>query len=200
MLQYPVCRPSALQPERTRSCGGTSSTLQPVWEVLWEGYPSVDPYQTCSPSAEPCCVLLFPSAPSVPTQLRLSPGSSTSLVASWAGASGAAWLHLELRNLLTQKVSTTLSARRGLTSYTFQHLQPGTQYWLGLSAMAGSYSVVGPNATAWTCKYELGDPSFLPASGPASESWSPDKALGAQGDFAWTWPKASPGPSSGALL
>lgn len=125
---------------------------------------------TASPSAEPRCVLLFPSAPSIPTQLRLSPSSSTSLVASWAGASGAAWLHLELRSLVTQKVSTTLSARRGLTSYTFQHLHPGTQYWLGLSATAGSHTVVGPNATAWTCEYELGDPSFLPASGPASES------------------------------
>ncbi|XP_014728095.1 PREDICTED: LOW QUALITY PROTEIN: receptor-type tyrosine-protein phosphatase V-like [Sturnus vulgaris] len=90
------------------------------------------------------------TAPSIPTQLRLSPVSSTSLVASWAGAAGAAWLHLELRDLLTQKVSTTLSARRGLSSYTFQHLHPGTQYWLGLSATAGSYTVVGPNATAWT--------------------------------------------------
>ncbi|NXA07641.1 PTPRV phosphatase, partial [Sapayoa aenigma] len=90
------------------------------------------------------------TAPSIPTQLRLSPGSSTSLVASWAGAAGAAWLHLELRNLLTQTVTTTLSARRGLTSYCFQHLHPGTQYWLGLSAIAGSYTVVGPNATAWT--------------------------------------------------
>ncbi|NWY71114.1 PTPRV phosphatase, partial [Erithacus rubecula] len=90
------------------------------------------------------------TAPSIPTQLRLSPASSTSLVASWADAAGAAWLHLELRNLLTQKVSMTLSARRGLTSYTFQHLHPGTQYWLGLSAMAGPYTLVGPNATAWT--------------------------------------------------
>ncbi|NWS03036.1 PTPRV phosphatase, partial [Motacilla alba] len=90
------------------------------------------------------------TAPSIPTQLRLSPGSSTSLVASWAGAAGAAWLHLELRNLLTQKVSTTLSARRGLSSYTFQHLQPGTRYWLGLSATAGPYTALGPNATAWT--------------------------------------------------
>ncbi|NXH80307.1 PTPRV phosphatase, partial [Edolisoma coerulescens] len=90
------------------------------------------------------------TAPSIPTQLRLSPGSSTSLIASWAGAAGAAWLHLELRNLFTQKVSMTLSARRGLSSYTFQHLHPGTQYWLGLSAMAGSHTVVGPNATAWT--------------------------------------------------
>ncbi|XP_053854303.1 receptor-type tyrosine-protein phosphatase V-like [Vidua macroura] len=90
------------------------------------------------------------TAPSIPTQLRLSPGSSTSLVASWAGAAGAAWLHLELRNLLTQRVSTTLSARRGLSSYTFQHLHPGTHYWLGLSATAGPYTAVGPNATAWT--------------------------------------------------
>ncbi|XP_039554497.1 receptor-type tyrosine-protein phosphatase V-like isoform X4 [Passer montanus] len=90
------------------------------------------------------------TAPSIPTQLRLSPGSSTSLVASWAGAAGAAWLHLELRNLLTQKVSTTLSARRGLSSYTFQHLHPGTHYWLGLSATAGPYTAVGPNVTAWT--------------------------------------------------
>ncbi|NXX86356.1 PTPRV phosphatase, partial [Urocolius indicus] len=90
------------------------------------------------------------TAPSIPTQLRLSPGSSTSLVASWVGAAGAAWLHLTLHNLLTQTVTTTLSARRGLTSYTFQHLQPGTRYWLGLSAIAGPYTMAGPNATAWT--------------------------------------------------
>lgn len=94
----------------------------------------------------------FPPAPSIPTQLRLSPGSSTSLLASWAGAGGAAWLHLVLRNLLTQTVTKTLSAKRGLTSYTFQHLHPGTQYWLGLSAMAGPYTMDGPNATAWTCE------------------------------------------------
>uniref|UniRef100_A0A8C5JJT0 protein-tyrosine-phosphatase n=1 Tax=Junco hyemalis TaxID=40217 RepID=A0A8C5JJT0_JUNHY len=90
------------------------------------------------------------TAPSIPTQLRLSPASSTSLVASWAGAAGAAWLHLELHNLLTQKVSMSLSARRGLSSYTFQHLHPGTHYWLGLSATAGPYTALGPNATAWT--------------------------------------------------
>uniref|UniRef100_A0A8C7E9H7 protein-tyrosine-phosphatase n=1 Tax=Nothoprocta perdicaria TaxID=30464 RepID=A0A8C7E9H7_NOTPE len=93
------------------------------------------------------------TAPSIPTQLRLTPGSSTSLFASWAGAGGAAWLHLTLRDLLTQTVTKTLSAKRGLTNYTFQHLQPGTQYWLGLSAMAGPYSTMGPNATAWTCEY-----------------------------------------------
>ncbi|XP_057895997.1 receptor-type tyrosine-protein phosphatase V-like, partial [Melospiza georgiana] len=90
------------------------------------------------------------TAPSVPTQLRLSPASCTSLVASWAGAAGSAWLHLELHNLLTQKVSMSLSARRGLSSYTFQHLHPGTHYWLGLSATAGPYTALGPNATAWT--------------------------------------------------
>ncbi|NWU94895.1 PTPRV phosphatase, partial [Upupa epops] len=90
------------------------------------------------------------TAPSVPTKLRLSPGSSTSLVASWAGATGAAWLHLTLHKVLTQMVTSTLSARRGLTSYTFQHLHPGTQYWLSLSAVAGPYTVGGPNATAWT--------------------------------------------------
>uniref|UniRef100_A0A8C9MUY5 protein-tyrosine-phosphatase n=1 Tax=Serinus canaria TaxID=9135 RepID=A0A8C9MUY5_SERCA len=90
------------------------------------------------------------TAPSIPTQLRLRPGSSTTLIASWAGAAGAAWLHLELHNLLTQKVSMSLSARRGLSRYTFQHLHPGTHYWLGLSATAGPYTALGPNATAWT--------------------------------------------------
>ncbi|NXU55843.1 PTPRV phosphatase, partial [Turnix velox] len=90
------------------------------------------------------------TAPSVPSQLRLSPGSSTSLVASWADGGGAAWLHLTLHNLLTHTVATTLSARRGLSSYTFQHLHPGTHYCLGLSAMAGPYTLLGPNATAWT--------------------------------------------------
>ncbi|XP_027753905.1 receptor-type tyrosine-protein phosphatase V-like isoform X2 [Empidonax traillii] len=108
------------------------------------------------------------TAPSIPTQLRLSPGSSTSLVASWAGAAGAAWLHLELRNLLTQTVTTTLSARRGLTSYTFQHLHPGTQYWLGLSATAGSYTVVGPNATAWTYPLSPGNVTLSSAEEQSS--------------------------------
>ncbi|XP_050182956.1 receptor-type tyrosine-protein phosphatase V-like isoform X2 [Myiozetetes cayanensis] len=108
------------------------------------------------------------TAPSIPTQLRLSPGSSTSLVASWAGAAGAAWLHLELRNLLTQTVTTTLSARRGLTSYTFQHLHPGTQYWLGLSATAGSYTAVGPNATAWTYPLSPGNVTLSSAEEQSS--------------------------------
>ncbi|KAJ7421764.1 receptor-type tyrosine-protein phosphatase V-like protein [Pitangus sulphuratus] len=108
------------------------------------------------------------TAPSIPTQLRLSPGSSTSLVTSWAGAAGAAWLHLELRNLLTQTVTTTLSARRGLTSYTFQHLHPGTQYWLGLSATAGSYTAVGPNATAWTYPLSPGNVTLSSAEEQSS--------------------------------
>ncbi|NXD27259.1 PTPRV phosphatase, partial [Spelaeornis formosus] len=122
------------------------------------------------------------TAPSIPTRLRLSPGSSTSLVASWADAAGAAWLHLELRNLLTQKVSTTLSARRGLTSYTFQHLQPGTQYWLGLSATAGPHTVVGPNATAWTYPLSPGNVTLSSAEGQNSlqARWS---VPGGQRDF-----------------
>ncbi|NWS77381.1 PTPRV phosphatase, partial [Crotophaga sulcirostris] len=114
------------------------------------------------------------TAPSIPTQLRLSPGSSTSLVASWAGAAGAAWLHLTLHNLLTQKVATTLSAGRGLTSYTFQHLHPGTQYWLGLSATAGPYTTVGPNATAWTYPLSPGNVTLSRAEEQSSlqAGWS----------------------------
>ncbi|XP_009983628.1 PREDICTED: receptor-type tyrosine-protein phosphatase V-like, partial [Tauraco erythrolophus] len=108
------------------------------------------------------------TAPSIPTQLRLSPNSSTSLVASWAGAGGATWLHLTLHNLLTQTVTTTLSARRGLTSYTFQHLHPGTQYWLGLSATAGPYTVGGPNATAWTYPLSPGNVTLSSAEEQSS--------------------------------
>ncbi|KAM6237104.1 receptor-type tyrosine-protein phosphatase V-like isoform 4-T4 [Porphyrio hochstetteri] len=108
------------------------------------------------------------TAPSIPTQLQLSPSSSTSLVASWVGAAGAAWLHLVLHNLLTQTVTTTVSARRGLTSYTFQHLQPGTQYGLGLSAMAGPYTVGGPNATAWTYPLSPGNVTLSSAEVPSS--------------------------------
>ncbi|XP_057260138.1 receptor-type tyrosine-protein phosphatase V-like isoform X1 [Pezoporus wallicus] len=108
------------------------------------------------------------TAPSIPTQLRLSPGSSTSLVASWMGAAGAAWLHLALHNLLTRTVTTTLSARRGLTSYTFQHLQPGTQYWLGLSVTAGPYTVPGPNATAWTYPLSPGNVTLSSAEEQSS--------------------------------
>ncbi|XP_010082357.1 PREDICTED: receptor-type tyrosine-protein phosphatase V-like, partial [Pterocles gutturalis] len=108
------------------------------------------------------------TAPSVPTQLRLRPGSSTSLIASWADAGGAAWLHLVLHNLLTQTVTTTLSARRGLTSYTFQHLRPGTHYWLGLSAVAGPYTAAGPNATAWTYPLSPGNVTLSSAEEQSS--------------------------------
>lgn len=148
--------------------GGSSGAPQPTWEGTTLSRPLPDPEGSCGcrrpwwggekgrGSPQPSCALLnltaFPPAPSIPTQLRLSPGSSTSLLASWADAGGAAWLHLVLRNLLMQTVTKTLSAKRGLTSYTFQHLHPGTQYWLGLSAVAGPYTVEGPNATAWTCE------------------------------------------------
>ncbi|NWU68003.1 PTPRV phosphatase, partial [Pterocles burchelli] len=108
------------------------------------------------------------TAPSIPTQLRLRPGSSTSLIASWADAGGAAWLHLVLHNLLTQTVTTTLSARRGLTSYTFQHLRPGTHYWLGLSATAGPYTAGGPNATAWTYPLSPGNVTLSSAEEQSS--------------------------------
>ncbi|XP_032305178.1 receptor-type tyrosine-protein phosphatase V-like isoform X2 [Coturnix japonica] len=107
------------------------------------------------------------TAPSIPTQLKLSPSSSTSLSATWVSAGGAAWLHLVLRNLHTQTVTKTLSAKRGLTSYSFQHLQPGTQYWLGLSAVAGPYTMDGPNATAWT--YPL-SPTNVTLSGAEEQS------------------------------
>ncbi|NXY00184.1 PTPRV phosphatase, partial [Centropus bengalensis] len=108
------------------------------------------------------------TAPSIPTQLRLSPGSSTSLIASWVGAAGAAWLHLALHNLLTQTVTTTLSARRGLTSYTFQHLHPGTPYWLGLNVTAGPCTTVGPNATAWTYPLSPGNVTLSSAEEQSS--------------------------------
>ncbi|XP_065710475.1 receptor-type tyrosine-protein phosphatase V-like [Patagioenas fasciata] len=108
------------------------------------------------------------TAPSMPTQLRLSPGSSTSLIASWAGAGGAAWLHFTLHNLLTQTVTTTLSARRGLTSFTFQHLRPGTRYWLELSVTAGPYTVGGPNATAWTYPLSPGNVTLSSAEEQSS--------------------------------
>uniref|UniRef100_A0A674J523 protein-tyrosine-phosphatase n=1 Tax=Terrapene triunguis TaxID=2587831 RepID=A0A674J523_9SAUR len=91
------------------------------------------------------------TAPTTPAALTLqSLGSSTSLFASWSGAEGAAWLHLTLHNLLSRTVTRTVSAKRGLSNYTFQHLSPGTPYHLGVSAAAGPYWAVGPNATAWT--------------------------------------------------
>ncbi|KYO33228.1 receptor-type tyrosine-protein phosphatase beta [Alligator mississippiensis] len=92
------------------------------------------------------------TAPSAPEELRLQNlGSSTSLFASWTSAGGAAWLHLKLHSLLSSKVSKAISTKRGLTNYTFQHLDPGTEYHLVVSATAGTYMASGPNATAWTC-------------------------------------------------
>uniref|UniRef100_A0A452GN22 protein-tyrosine-phosphatase n=1 Tax=Gopherus agassizii TaxID=38772 RepID=A0A452GN22_9SAUR len=94
------------------------------------------------------------TAPTTPAALTLqSLGSSTSLFASWSRAEGAAWLHLTLHNLLSHLVTRTVSAKRGLSNYTFQHLSPGTLYHLGVSAAAGPYWAAGPNATAWTCEY-----------------------------------------------
>uniref|UniRef100_A0A8C4YG76 protein-tyrosine-phosphatase n=1 Tax=Gopherus evgoodei TaxID=1825980 RepID=A0A8C4YG76_9SAUR len=91
------------------------------------------------------------TAPTTPAALTLqSLGSSTSLFASWSRAEGAAWLHLTLHNLLSHLVTRTVSAKRGLSNYTFQHLSPGTLYHLGVSAAAGPYWAAGPNATAWT--------------------------------------------------
>ncbi|CAM4610594.1 receptor-type tyrosine-protein phosphatase V-like [Lepidochelys kempii] len=91
------------------------------------------------------------TAPTAPAALTLqSLGSSTSLFASWSGAEGAAWLRLTLRNLLSRTVTRTVSAKRRLPNYTFQHLRPGTPYHLGVSAAAGPYWAAGPNATAWT--------------------------------------------------
>ncbi|XP_074920814.1 receptor-type tyrosine-protein phosphatase V-like [Chelonoidis abingdonii] len=91
------------------------------------------------------------TAPTTPAALTLqSLGSSTSLFASWSHAEGAAWLHLTLHNLLSHMMTRTVSAKRGLSIYTFQHLSPGTLYHLGVSAAAGPYWAAGPNATAWT--------------------------------------------------
>uniref|UniRef100_A0A8C5T618 protein-tyrosine-phosphatase n=1 Tax=Malurus cyaneus samueli TaxID=2593467 RepID=A0A8C5T618_9PASS len=96
------------------------------------------------------------TAPSIPTQLRLSPVSSTSLVASWAEAAGAAWLHLELRNLLTQTVTTSLSALGPNThNFTFLGLSPGTQYFLKVTVLAGPYRSSSHFATEWTCESDV---------------------------------------------
>uniref|UniRef100_A0A8C8VLS2 protein-tyrosine-phosphatase n=1 Tax=Pelusios castaneus TaxID=367368 RepID=A0A8C8VLS2_9SAUR len=89
--------------------------------------------------------------PTAPAELTLqSLGSSTSLFASWISAEGAAWLHLTLHNLLSHLVTRTVSAKRGLSNYTFQHLSPGTPYHLGVSGVAGPYWAAGPNTTSWT--------------------------------------------------
>ncbi|XP_053249683.1 receptor-type tyrosine-protein phosphatase V-like isoform X1 [Podarcis raffonei] len=90
------------------------------------------------------------TAPVAPKALAFHSNSSSSLTASWAKTEGAEWLHLTLQNLHTAAESSTVSLRRGLSSYVFQHLQPGTPYRLGISAAAGLYLIEGPNVTAYT--------------------------------------------------
>lgn len=97
-----------------------------------------------------------PTAPVAPKALAFHSNSSSSLTASWAKTEGAEWLHLTLQNLHTAAESSTVSLRRGLSSYVFQHLQPGTPYRLGISAAAGLYLIEGPNVTAYTCEYAAG--------------------------------------------
>ncbi|XP_074833342.1 receptor-type tyrosine-protein phosphatase V-like [Carettochelys insculpta] len=116
------------------------------------------------------------TAPTAPAELTLrSLGSSTSLVASWSGAEGAAWLHFTLHNLHSRTVTRTVSAKRGLSNYTFHHLLPGTLYQLGVSAAAGPYQTAGPNATAWT--YPLSPTNLTLSSaaeaGSLQARWSP---------------------------
>nr|XP_056700832.1 receptor-type tyrosine-protein phosphatase V-like [Euleptes europaea] len=91
------------------------------------------------------------TAPVAPKKLTLqSRRSSSSLTASWASAEGAEWLHFTLQNLRTPTESITVSTGKGVDSYTFQHLQPGTLYLLKVSVSAGHYEAEGPNATAYT--------------------------------------------------
>ncbi|XP_048353842.1 receptor-type tyrosine-protein phosphatase V-like [Sphaerodactylus townsendi] len=90
-------------------------------------------------------------APVAPKKLSLqSKRSNSSLTASWASTGGAEWLHLVLQNLRTPTESIPVSIRKGVDSYTFRHLQPGTLYFLKVSVSAGHYETEGPNATAYT--------------------------------------------------
>nr|XP_060628473.1 receptor-type tyrosine-protein phosphatase V-like isoform X1 [Anolis sagrei ordinatus] len=91
------------------------------------------------------------TAPVVPEALVFqNSGSSSNLTASWSNAGGAEWLHFTLQNLHTMTESTTVSVKRGLTNYTFQHLKPGTPYRLEVKATAGPYRVEGSKVTAYT--------------------------------------------------
>ncbi|XP_060087100.1 receptor-type tyrosine-protein phosphatase V-like isoform X2 [Heteronotia binoei] len=91
------------------------------------------------------------TAPVAPKALTLqSRHSNSSLTTSWAGTEGAEWLHFTLQNLRIPTESITVSTRKGVNSYTFQHLQPGTPYFLKVSVSAGHYEAEGPNATAYT--------------------------------------------------
>uniref|UniRef100_A0A803TZJ3 protein-tyrosine-phosphatase n=1 Tax=Anolis carolinensis TaxID=28377 RepID=A0A803TZJ3_ANOCA len=91
------------------------------------------------------------TAPVVPETLAFqNSGSSSNLSASWSNAGGAEWFHFTLQNLHTVTEITTVSLKRGLTNYTFQHLKPGNPYRLEVSATAGPYRVEGPKVTAYT--------------------------------------------------
>ncbi|KAM6458140.1 receptor-type tyrosine-protein phosphatase V-like isoform 2-T2 [Liasis olivaceus] len=91
------------------------------------------------------------TAPTAPKTLTLqNNNSSSSLIASWTNSEGAEWLYFTLQNLHTPADSRTVSLRRGLTNYTFQHLEPGTPYHLDVKAVSGPYLVKGPNITAYT--------------------------------------------------
>ncbi|XP_054837704.1 receptor-type tyrosine-protein phosphatase V-like isoform X2 [Eublepharis macularius] len=91
------------------------------------------------------------TAPVAPTALALqSRRSNSSLTASWANTEGAEWLRFTLQNLHIPAESITVTTRKGVASYTFQHLQPGTPYCLKVIASAGHYEAEGPNVTAYT--------------------------------------------------
>ncbi|XP_077191214.1 receptor-type tyrosine-protein phosphatase V-like isoform X2 [Paroedura picta] len=91
------------------------------------------------------------TTPIAPKALTLqSRRSNSSLTASWASTEGAEWLHFTLQNLRIPTESITVSTRKGVDSYTFQNLQPGTPYFLKVSVSAGHYEADGPNATAYT--------------------------------------------------
>ncbi|XP_007430100.1 receptor-type tyrosine-protein phosphatase V-like [Python bivittatus] len=91
------------------------------------------------------------TAPAAPKTLTFqNNNSSSSLIASWTNSEGAEWLYFTLQNLHTPADSRTVSLRRGLTNYTFQHLEPGTPYHLDVKAVSGPYLVKGPNITAYT--------------------------------------------------
>lgn len=102
-------------------------------------------------------IWFVPTAPVAPKALTLqSRRSNSSLTASWASTAGAEWLHFTLQNLHIPNESITVSTRKGVNSYTFQHLQPGTPYFLKVSVSAGHSEAEGPNATAYTCEYGAG--------------------------------------------
>ncbi|XP_078500293.1 receptor-type tyrosine-protein phosphatase V-like [Lissotriton helveticus] len=89
--------------------------------------------------------------PLPPSKVTLhNPGSSSSLVAAWDNAFGAAWFYLNLHSVVSQAVTQAVSAERGVHEHTFQDLTPGTQYCLVITAVSGPYGTPGLNATDWT--------------------------------------------------